>query len=329
MNVGYIASVRWGEHKSCLRPSMPTAFFTTNDGDIVLRAGPEPESRRDFRVHKFILSLASPVFKDMFAFPQPPNQTSNEQQIPIVDVPETPEVIDMTLRLIYPGVEPPKIAGLSTLSALFSAADKYDIASIYPVLRDTLKASLPRQPFGAYAVACRFGFSEEAKEAAKAGNTQSIIYAGFDEEVRHISTIDLLRWVRFVQKREKEGRSAIVEALDRWNLADWGGNCGHGEGGKDFCFRLEKAVEKAFVENPCVEVKDLFAVLDLVPDPPLGCAPPPDTESGDFYYTAGAREAFGCPVQPMSIRRKLADLADDLRGVNRRTLEEAFGKESG
>ena len=51
-----------------------STFFTTDDGEIVLRASSQPNSKYDFRVHKFILSLASPVFKDMFTFPQHPTR---------------------------------------------------------------------------------------------------------------------------------------------------------------------------------------------------------------------------------------------------------------
>ena len=308
---------------------MPPALFTTKDGDVVLRAGPVLDSKRDFRVHKFILSLASPVFKDMFTFPQPPNQSLNEQQLPIVDVMEPPEVIDRILRFIYPGVEPPKVVNIPSLAALLSAADKYNITSIYPILKNTLKTFLPGNPFGVYVVACRFGFSEEAKEAAKVGNTQSIMYTGFDEGVGHISSTDLLRWVRFVQGREEEGRSAIEGALNWWDLADLVTACSHRKGSKDFYFRLERAVGDAFARDPCVGVKDLFAVLDSVPDPPPGCAPLLDSESGDFYDDMGADDAFSCPVQPMTIRRKLANLAGDLSRINRKMLGEAFGKGSG
>jgi len=92
---------------------MPLALFITTDGDVVLRAGSEPDSKHDFRVHKLILSL--PVFKDMLTFPQPHNQTLNEPQLPIVNIMEPPEVIDTILRLVYPGVEPPKIAGISSM----------------------------------------------------------------------------------------------------------------------------------------------------------------------------------------------------------------------
>lgn len=114
---------------------MPSTFFTTDDGDVILRAGSKSDTQHDFHVHKFIISLASPVFKDMFTFPQPPGQSSDEQyQLPVVDIPETPEVLDIILRFIYPGIESPKITKQSTLTASLLAADKYDIASIYTLL---------------------------------------------------------------------------------------------------------------------------------------------------------------------------------------------------
>ena len=307
--------------------SMSSTFFTTNDGDVVLRAGLEPDSKHDFRVHKFILSLASPVFKDMFAFPQPPNQTSSEgHQLPVIDVPERPVVVDALLRLIYPGVEPPKIADLPTLTALLSAADKYNITSIYPVFRATLKTFLRYDPFRAYIVACRFGFSEEAKEAAKVGNTQCVTGRNLEEDVQHISSTDLLRWFTFVQEREKEGRSKIEKFLNWRDLGD-DAVCDHGQIGKDFYYRLEKAVEEAFVKNPCMEGHDLFAVLDKVPDPPFGCEPSPDAESGEYYYDDICdMEAFNCPLQPMSIRSNLRRTAEILGNINCRMLGEMFGK---
>ncbi|KAF9649411.1 hypothetical protein BDM02DRAFT_3082846, partial [Thelephora ganbajun] len=184
--------------------------FTTDDGDVILRAGSAPGLQHDFRVHKLILSLASPVFKDMFAFPQPPDRTLNGQhELPVVNVPDSPEVLDTILRFIYPGVDPPKITKPSTLIALLLTADKYNITSICTILRDTLKTFLPVHPFGVYVVACRFGFLEEAKGAARVAGSKSIMDGEFDEEVRHISSVDLLRFVRFVQEREHKGRSKI------------------------------------------------------------------------------------------------------------------------
>ena len=115
---------------------MSSTLFATDDRDIILRAGPEPDSKHDLRVHKLIISLAFPVFKDMFAFPQPPDRTRVEEpDIPIVDVPDRPKVLDATRRFIYLGVEPPKISDLPTLSTLLSAADKCNITTICPILR--------------------------------------------------------------------------------------------------------------------------------------------------------------------------------------------------
>ena len=305
---------------------MSSTFFTTNDGDIILRAGPDPDSKHDFRIHKFILSLASSVFEDMFAFPQPSDQTqSEEHQLPIIDVPDPPAVLDMILRLIYPGVEPPKITDLPALSAVLSAADKYNITSIYPTLRDTLKGFLPDSSFGVYVIACRFGFREEMKEAAKVGSTYCIEYAGFDEEARRISSTDLLRWVRFVQQREHAGRRMTEATFDWWNQHDCA-ECKHGEEGRDYYFRLEKAVADAFAVNPCIGKNDLFDVLDAVPDPPPGCPPSPNSQSAEFYRGGGSEEAFNCPLQPMSIRNNLLSIAEELESFNCMMLERVFGK---
>lgn len=62
-----------------------------------------------FRIHKFILSLASPIFKDMFTLPQPPNLICSAQSdLSIIDITDRPAVLDMILQFIYPGAEPPK-----------------------------------------------------------------------------------------------------------------------------------------------------------------------------------------------------------------------------
>jgi hypothetical protein len=155
-------------------PSISSTLFTTDSEDVIVRAGQEPGPKHDFRIHKFVLSLASPVFKDMFTFPQPPDQGHSEQsELPVVDVPDAPEVMDIILRFVYPGVEPPKFTDARLLSILLSAADKYQITSMWPVLRESLKSFIQAEPFRVYITACRFGFLEEAKAAAKVSTPSS------------------------------------------------------------------------------------------------------------------------------------------------------------
>lgn len=98
--------------------------------------------------------------------------------------------MDSLLRLIYPGIEPPEITDLSALTALLSVAHKYNITSVYPALKGTLKTFLPVSAFGVYVIACRFGFTEVAREAAKVGTTESVSYGGLDKDAQ---VADLLR----------------------------------------------------------------------------------------------------------------------------------------
>ena len=300
------------------------SLFTTHDGDVILRAGAGSDSQHDFRVHKFILSLASSVFKDMFTFPQPSDQNENEHpDIPVVDIPDSPEVVDTILRYIYPGVELPKVTKISILSALFSAADKYNIASMSPVLKESLKTFLSNDPFGVYAIACRFGLLEEAKEATRMSSSRNMVHRDYDDAVKHISSSDLYRYVQFIQTREYEGRSKIDNLLGRYELGiDL--DCDHWDDGEHFYFRLAKEVGDLFVRKPCLELKDLFEVFDRIPDPPPGCKP--GAREAEWHYDGGDASAFSCPLMPMSIRNNLLTVSMELQDLNRRLLEKAFEK---
>jgi len=108
------------------------ATFLGSGSDIIIRTG-YPSSPHHFHAHKMLLALASSVFESMFLLPQPPNQAHNGNAgIPIVDVTESQEAMDIFFRLLYPMVERPRIinSGLPTIVALFEVADKYDIPSL-------------------------------------------------------------------------------------------------------------------------------------------------------------------------------------------------------
>ena len=236
----------------------------------------------------------------MFTFPQPSNRNQNRKTpIPTVDISNPPEVLDTILRLIYPGVEPPKISDISILAALFSAADKYNVTSIYPVLRVSLKTFLPSDSFGVYFIACRFGFLEEAKEATRVSTSWSMI------------------------DREHEGLLRIEDFLEQYHVGR-DANCNHWEDGINFYFCLAKEVGDVFVRNPCLELGDLFSVFHKIPDPPPGCKPQPN--SAEWYYDGDddSEEAFSCPLAPMTIRDHLMTIVRELKDLNHTLLNKAF-----
>jgi hypothetical protein len=102
--------------------------FDAPDADIILRTLGPP--KRDFRVHKLVLSLASPVFKDMFSLPQPTSNDSRKStvaEVEIVEVTDPAGALDIVLKMIYPFVPPPLDGDLDTLVECLVIAEKYNI----------------------------------------------------------------------------------------------------------------------------------------------------------------------------------------------------------
>ena len=133
--------------------------FDAPDADTILRSS----DGNDFRVHRLILSLASPAFQGMFSLPQ---STESPSQIPTIDVPEPSDILQPFLQYLYPRL-PPNITDISMWAALYTTADKYGAEVVMGLLRDML---IPRfleiAPLRVYALASHWGFEEEAKIAS-------------------------------------------------------------------------------------------------------------------------------------------------------------------
>ena len=147
--------------------------FDSPDADLILHAScptqadlPDPLPS-DFRVHRLILAIASPVFRDMLSLPQPPTSSATTS-LPIVDLSESPSTLDLFLRFIYPVAEPP-IPDLSTLVTVFEPAVKYEAEGVISRLKKILVSGgfLKADPFRVYCIAVRWGFEAEAKIASR------------------------------------------------------------------------------------------------------------------------------------------------------------------
>jgi hypothetical protein len=145
--------------------------FDAPDADVILQALGPPEC--DFRVHKLVLSLASPVFKDMFSLPQPVKPTpdnskaSSVEKIDIVSVTDPPHALKLVLRMIYP-FKPPSFDGtLKTLVECLGIAEKYGMEGPKEKLRVLLSRAPASHILQAYAIASRFGFTDIAETASR------------------------------------------------------------------------------------------------------------------------------------------------------------------
>lgn len=181
--------------------------FDPADADLILRSA----DSREFRVHRCILTIASPVFRDMFTFPQPHGPT---HQLPHVDLPETTSTLDILLRYIYP-IPSPKIEDFATLSNVLISAEKYEAEGVISRLRTILVSPhfLGLDPLRVYAIACRWSFLEEAKFASTHTVYVDLVKQGegCTEDMRYMSGLDYHRLLVLQQARRDTVQEAVTE----------------------------------------------------------------------------------------------------------------------
>ncbi|KAI0645775.1 hypothetical protein C8Q79DRAFT_1010686 [Trametes meyenii] len=134
-------------------------LFDHDDADVIFRSC----DGVDFRLHKVILRLTSPVLRDMFSLPDEPSQGDTPQT---VEVSESTTTLENLLSFCYP-MEHPEFMQLSRLLTVLEAAQKYDMSFVMKPLVANLKRFLPSEPLRLYAIAYRMEDGDLARAAAK------------------------------------------------------------------------------------------------------------------------------------------------------------------
>ncbi|KAG1812930.1 uncharacterized protein BJ212DRAFT_1578614 [Suillus subaureus] len=138
------------------------APFDNPDGDIILRSTPD---HVDFHTFKAILSLVSPVFKDMFTLPQNDLQ-SGVSSVSVIPVAESSTTLESLLLLCYPAANP-TFDSLDNAKAAMEAAKKYDMQAVLDHAADlAMSQFLPTHFLELYALSCRFGWQHHAQITA-------------------------------------------------------------------------------------------------------------------------------------------------------------------
>ena len=82
-------------------PQAPTTplleTFDVSDTNLIIRSS----DLVDFRVHKSVLAMASPFFKDLLSLPQP-SDSEMADGLPVVRLPETSELLTSLISFLYP-----------------------------------------------------------------------------------------------------------------------------------------------------------------------------------------------------------------------------------
>ncbi|KAJ6590233.1 hypothetical protein B0H10DRAFT_2233719 [Mycena sp. CBHHK59/15] len=125
-----------------------------NPSDIILRSS----NNVDFHTHKTILSFGSPVFRDMFALPEPSGDEANQTRDgkPVVQLPECSKAVEKLLMLCYPCFATNSVfRDLDGVDDTYVAVDKYQIMAV-----------MQANPHRVYAIACHCRIGGVAKATA-------------------------------------------------------------------------------------------------------------------------------------------------------------------
>jgi len=254
---------------------MTVEWQSPPDADVILRAS----GGKEFHAHKIILSLASPVFRDMFSVPQPP--PTEPSQLPVVDVNDPPEALEAFLQIIYPTPDP-LINDIETLASVLRLADKYDAKGVLGAHKDYLPSTystLP--PIQMYAILCACGHEEEAGAAARRVSLASLETLDSSPLLQFITTTQYQRLVSFITAREKMMRKILSWHHDQISKSDR--TC------RDTAHLLYPstivaAIRVAFEANPCVQVVEALGVVLSAP-----CTFPPCADHCK-YKVAGLKQ---------------------------------------
>ncbi|GJJ07282.1 hypothetical protein Clacol_001482 [Clathrus columnatus] len=168
--------------------------FSSSEADIVLQSC----DGILFKVFGRILMEASPVFRDMMSIPNP----SGELPRPLV-LDEDAATLELGLKFLYP-IPNPRITSFDVMKDVLKMADKYFLDCILHALKALLVAPpfIDKAPLRVYALACTYGFHEEAKIASRHCLKMDILQeAELHEELSMISGRDLLRLIKLHQTR--------------------------------------------------------------------------------------------------------------------------------
>ncbi|KAH8985602.1 hypothetical protein EDB86DRAFT_2958116 [Lactarius hatsudake] len=168
----------------------------TGEADIIVRTS----DLANFLVHKSVLASSSPVFRDMFALPNPSNDGMIDG-LPVVDISEDSELVRSLITIIYP--VPSEIpASYDKILALLAAAQKYEMDAV----QSTIRAEVTRGPsltldgaevFRAYAIASSSGLGPEMEMTACLTLDQPMTFKHLGTELRSFEGRALRELVRF------------------------------------------------------------------------------------------------------------------------------------
>ena len=179
------------------------------DANLIIRSS----DLVDFRVHKPVLAMASPFFKDLLSLPQPSDSESVDG-LPVVPFPENAEVLNSLVSRLYP-VRPLIPDSYDKVLDLLAACQKYDMVHIQSSIRAEVgregsPAPVGAEVFRAYAIASSKGLIPEMEKAARLTLDYPMTFESLGEGLRLFEGSALRDLARF----RRRYRYHVAKCLD-------------------------------------------------------------------------------------------------------------------
>ncbi|KAI0829608.1 hypothetical protein BC628DRAFT_1512276 [Trametes gibbosa] len=197
-------------------------LFASTDGDIVLGS----KDRVHFRVHSFTLKTTSGWFRAMYSLPQ---RTSTVVDLPpeTIYVDEDSTTLEGLLRMVC-GLSIPRLDSYDIIEPILHAAEKYDMPGPMSIVRAlVMTPPLLSDSLRLYAIACRYGWQDEAMMASRYTLTLNLHSPEHRGTLQKLGTDALLNLFQLHHTR----REALRRRLDDPPFVNDGGdtscsNCG-------------------------------------------------------------------------------------------------------
>ncbi len=170
------------------------------DADLIIRSSDLVK----FRVHKAVLTMASPFFRDRLSRPQLSDSESVDG-LPVVQLPENAELLNCLISMLYP--VPPVIPhSYDKVLYLLAACQKYDMIQVLSsiraeVNRGNFPAPVGTEAFRAYAIASNKILAPEMESAACLTLDHSMTFETLGEGLRFFDGWALRDLARFRKRR--------------------------------------------------------------------------------------------------------------------------------
>ncbi|OSX57016.1 hypothetical protein POSPLADRAFT_1158028 [Postia placenta MAD-698-R-SB12] len=176
---------------------------------------------RQLRVAKEVIALASPILSEMLSRAQDATKhcnEDNEQNVPMLHVEESSQIINHLLRILHPSLIPSPIDA-TILPNLLQVAIKYKMEKVVWFLRQQFDSLSASEPLRLYLLAASHGWKKEACTAAKAALDQRFV----DLEKTYVSELEVAPagpYYRLLKYHQACGEAASVVKISDFKVED-------------------------------------------------------------------------------------------------------------